>query len=311
MHSLFVAYIKQDVMEKRLKMLLCRPAGGFNDILCRIESCWRYAELHDRLLIVDTTRSSLACDFDDYFSTQHPGVKLRVPQNLLKDLDRVKVFPHCLSGRLSTYKAEYKNGKGYVDSDTNLPVRFDLKMQYEEDLLVYENSGGGGISINCLERLQLHKHISLEILSGLSGIHKPYDAIHIRNTDMKTDYINFFKNLYPYVDGHNVLICSDDQACRVYAKKFFTKSNVMTVTEIPDTQGKALHFSNLTPVPQKNLAMLTDLFALAMADKLFTIEGVFKNKRRTSGFSSLACKLHKQQCVCQRLLYGTKSDLSD
>ena len=36
------------------QVVLCRPEGGFNDILCQIELCWRYADAHERVLVVDT-----------------------------------------------------------------------------------------------------------------------------------------------------------------------------------------------------------------------------------------------------------------
>ena len=37
-----------------MKYLLCRPRGGLNDTLNQIELCWRYSEIYNRILIIDT-----------------------------------------------------------------------------------------------------------------------------------------------------------------------------------------------------------------------------------------------------------------
>ncbi|MEY3069700.1 MAG: hypothetical protein RLZZ456_1399 [Pseudomonadota bacterium] len=48
------------------RYLLCRPEGGFNDMLCQIELCWHYAEANGRTLIVDSAVTGFGDDFATY-----------------------------------------------------------------------------------------------------------------------------------------------------------------------------------------------------------------------------------------------------
>jgi hypothetical protein len=121
----------------------------------------------------------------------------------------------------------------------------------------------------------------------------------VRNTDYRTDYMPFFHSIRTKVAGRTLVVCSDDRNCREAARQFFTDSTVVSVADIPDTGGKALHFYNNGDVYAKNLAMLTDLFTLAGARELFftrVAQGVY------SGFSTLAYALHRRPDIVKRLL---------
>ena len=92
--------------------------------------------------------------------------------------------------------------------------------------------------------------------------------------------------------------------------KFFRESHVLTVTDIPDTGGQALHLYTGQDAYAKNLAMLTDLFALARARRLFVtrltdVRACRIKKGLLSGFSVLAQSLHN----CREALDGLFADL--
>ena len=59
------------------RLLLCRPQGGLNDMLCQIEICCAYGEAYDRTTIIDTDyrHSPFFRDtFANYFDSLQPRV---------------------------------------------------------------------------------------------------------------------------------------------------------------------------------------------------------------------------------------------
>jgi len=300
--------------------VLSVPREGFNDVLCQMGFAWSYAERHGRVFVTDTRHSSLQDAFSRYFSTQAKGVLLHPGEALLRHFDSLNVYPSCLRGRVSLacQKSYLDTGsakkticaEGFIpriDSDTGQPLAFDMSSPYQEDLLVCDVHGVGlGLGLACLQRLKLLPEVALRIALLLAALGEDYDAVHIRNTDIGTDYLSFFRQIFPLVQGRKLLICSDDLVCREVAKKFFVESQVLTVTDIPNTGGRALHFF-AQDIYAKNIAMLTDLFALARAQRLFatpitTTKGLNKMKKgQLSGFSILALSLHAHQNILDGL----------
>jgi hypothetical protein len=281
------------------KYLLCIPGGGFNDILCQIVRCLRYAKKFHRTLVVDTRRSSLADDFSRYFSSDDDALRLSVDDDLLSALCAATVHPPFLKGRLTTFATRCDSDGKLIDTETGLPISFNRKKEYTEDLLVHCNLGGGYNPLELLGKLRLQPAVAAHILKATRSLEPGYRAVHIRNTDYRTDYMPFFRAIRANVAGRTLLVCSDDATCRDAARAFCTDGRVLTVADIPDTGGESLHFFTGGDVRAKNLAMLTDLFALAGAEELFftrVAQGVY------SGFSSLAYALRRRPDIVKRLL---------
>ncbi|MDR1946375.1 MAG: hypothetical protein LBQ51_04325 [Desulfovibrio sp.] len=194
-----------------------------------------------------------------------------------------------------------------MDGETGLPVSFDFKKEYEEDLLVHCNLGGGYNPLKILNKLCLQPAVAAHVSAKIRPLGRDYCAVHVRNTDYRTDYMLFFKSIQAKVAGRTLLVCSDDRNCREAARKFFTECKVVTVADIPDTGGSPLHFYEASDMYRKNLDMLTDLFALAGAGELFftrVAQGVY------SGFSALAYALHRRPDIVKRL-FGEKATPAD
>lgn len=91
------------------KYLLCRPRGGLNDTLSQIEKCWRYADSHDRILIVDTEyliSYGIGIAFDKIFKLKKhsENVLLKLDPLLRAELNLASVFPSPLKSRIDSYK---------------------------------------------------------------------------------------------------------------------------------------------------------------------------------------------------------------
>ena len=306
------------------KFVLCRPCGGLNDILCQIEHCWNYSIKYNRTLIIDTTQSSLNDEFSNYFEVQNDLLILKIPNWMrkifvhfvpkcghaevklelnLKDISPFQpneIQPNAaLDPRLDyeiSYVPEIRN---FVRKGTKEQLTFPRHIPHEERILLHHQCGGGERSKKSLRRLKLKKEVSDEIINRLKKIEKPYSAIHIRNTDLKTDYVSFFEEIAPEVRGKNILICSDDSDCIEYAKTYFTNSNIMSISNIPNTEGKALHYHRTKDKYKTNIDSLADLVALALSKKVYTTKS---HKDRFSGFSRLAINLNKRKRTVFRLL---------
>lgn len=285
------------------RYLLCRPQGGFNDILCVIERCWRYAERFNRILVIDARRSGLRDDFSRYFSMRPPHqAELQLTATLAEILNSIDCYPSIVSRRINRYRGIYDDGRNsYVEVHSRIDLGFDFERDYSEPCLLYQQARGGNVGIDALARLSLNADLAATIGMRLAELGKGYCAVHVRNTDYRTDYRAYFTSIKAKVDDKRLLICSDDAECIRFARVFFDGSEVLTITNTPDLQGRPLHLHAVQAgyaTAPLNVAMLTDLFALAMADELFVcrLSGAQSGRlpnNRLSGFSLLAIQLKK------------------
>ncbi|MCL2092235.1 MAG: hypothetical protein FWH11_13720 [Micrococcales bacterium] len=286
--------------ESSRRYVLSRPLSGFNDVLCQVQRCRDYCLRHDRKMYVDSTRSGLRDEFDTYFRTDDDVVLHSMPEDLWDALDK---FPAEMNRIPMDYPFRWDRalkrrvlGPPYPRVVTS----FDFKKDYAERILVHEQSGGGNLSYTALGWLRLNDWLADEIRTVLGSLPTEYSAIHVRNTDLATDYEAFFKEIAPAV-GDAVVLCTDDARCAGFARSFFG-SRLLPTVEVPDYDGKPLHRVEADPETQRrlNVMMLTDLFLMASSESLFFTET--SGIKRLSGFSQLAEYLHGAPEVRARLL---------
>ncbi len=276
-------------------LLLCRPQGGLNDILCQIHRCRVYALVHNRHLWIDTRRSGLHACMSDYFRTDGHFDFGWPPQALSSH----SCFPGFLQGRLDTYDAVYSQTIGnFVDKDTQESLSFDFSASYPEEILVHEQCGGGLYSIKALRHLRLLPGLQATIRSRLSEL-GTYEAIHIRNTDLTTDYVSFFQTI-KIPPTRKVIVCTDDHQCLQYARDIW-QDRLIVVHGVPDTGGQPLHFTNDLDRHEMNVLTLLDLIILATARVFHSCR---TSQGRESGFSLLARSLRANPRMIRQLLNG-------
>lgn len=277
-------------------VIVCRPRGGLNDMLCQIEKCWRYAETHKRHLVVDTWRSGFLDDFSRYFLPRDDSCVTfgHFDESLWKG----KVRPKNLKGRINSYKTVYSHTAGnFVDARTQELLTIDLDRPYREQILVHEQCGGGTFSINALERLKLIPSIAEIITKKFEDLGE-YSAVHVRNSDYQTDYHPLFQEVRTQASHHKIVLCTDDWHCQASAREIFGDRIYMS-SDIPDTKGRPLHNNPELDRYQTNLDAITDLFVLASARQLFVgnhTQGIL------SGYSMLAKILNERRDVIHHLL---------
>jgi tetratricopeptide (TPR) repeat protein len=295
--------------QKIEKFLLCRPHGGLNDTLCQIEKCWKYAEKFGRTLIIDTLNSGLLAEFSEFFSPRNSLTKVHfsLSEKQLRFLDSLTSFPHFAQGKLKTYFAVYSVDLGnYMDRETYEILTFNFDKNYDELVLIHEQSDGGDLSFDLFNRISISENIRPIVLDRIQHLGHDYLAIHVRNTDYQTQYKDLFRDVYPYVNNKSLLICSDDAEVISHAKNFFTLSNVLTSSQTPQTGNKPLHLSTTHSDDEQRkkatINSIIDLIALGRSSKLY-----FANVTagHSSGFSRLAMYLCQNKNVIDALL---KSD---
>lgn len=274
-------YKKLSVTTLNEKIIICRPHGGFNDMLVRIEKCYEYAKSYNRILYIDASRSGFLDDFDKYFIAPE-GVFLN---------------PSYLLSTPGITKSDYKKLEIIINSPFDTQAVFDFSKDYDDQVLVYEESGVGDKSILMFEKLMLKDNLKTHIRTIIDSLGE-YDAIHVRNSDYKTDYKEFFTQISDKLNK-KIVLCTDSYKCQIYAKELW-EDRLQIVTNIPDTKGKPLHVNKKLDRFQTNIDTLTDLFILACSKNLYFTT---MKKGWISGFGNLAKNLHERQDLIHELLH--------
>lgn len=303
-------------LEPNKRYLLSRPSGGLNDQLVQIEGSALYAEKFDRVMVLDTTRMGLRVPFETLFELRsNPNVViLTYNDTFALGFDAAtSVFPPSIQHKISTYKTKwYKKAKQRVVKESGEFLNFDHSRDYEEQVLVYEQSGGGLLSFRTLKRLRLQADVANIIISRLVPLGQGYDAVHVRHSDYKTKFKRFLISLRWVLQERPVLICSDSRTAKNAARSILhPTTKVMSVSDIPDLGGAPLHLTKTVNFNETNIDLLSDLFALSLSDSLFfpKLAGQrWGSHIKYSGFSVLAEMLRRNRDVVEGLFENADPD---
>ena len=301
-------------MDIQERVLLCRPHGGLNDTLATIEQCWSYAERTNRQLIIDTSRSSFCANFGKYFRSRFEDHQtlFELSDVVIEQLNTKSCSLQEIEGRIGEYATRIQLHETISHLEWRLPVEdvsskslgifFDA--EYFVDLVVHESFRTGGQASSLLRRLVFQRNICDEISTRLIELRKhKYLGVHIRNSDLQSDYQEFFIRMKENFDNQIVLVCSDDFQVIEYAKHHLDKSVVLTASEIPDLGGQPYQtpFVDGEETREKlSLDALVDLVALGESQKLFS--ALIVNREDVhSGFSQLAAELCADKSISREL----------
>ena len=205
------------------RLLLCRPLGGLNDILCQIERACRYGESFGRSVVIDTNyhcTRSFQDKFSKYFVTAQEGLVL--DSDAIEDrMAETDVAPDFIAGRVGQYITRYDpRAEIFVEQETGRAVTFDFNKDHPERLLVHHGEGGGALSVFALSRLRLQDSLVAVLRQRLSQIGRPYTAIHIRHTDYKCEYEEWIARHKAEIEGP-LFVATDNRDTLAYCKSVF------------------------------------------------------------------------------------------
>lgn len=287
------------------RLLLCRPAGGLNDMLCQIERACRYADRFGRTVIVETDHQG-AIEFRDRFADYFVSRQRRLvlsAERVRHRFDAMEVFPSFLRGRVTSYRPRNTGREGRtVDEATGLRVSFDFERDYDQPLLVHHDFGGGRHSLDALRRLRIGDAVAAELRRRRGSIGGSYAALHIRNTDYRARYRDRLDELAQRLSGP-IFVATDNRASLDDCRQAFGAARVISFANLSHPAGQPLH--HLGPeadARERNLDAVVDLLMLALADSVHGFE-LEPNPvgAKVSGFTSLAIDLHEAPAVLRRL----------
>jgi hypothetical protein len=296
------------------RLLLCRPQGGLNDMLSQIEACCRYAEKAGRTVVVDTAYpggTAFQDDFRNYFESKQSRLLLSLDEPGAT-LDAIKVAPEFLQGRVSTYSAIWgPNGawnakrqrpaNAWLDAETRKPLTFDFLKDHPQELLLHHSEGRNQVSPYALMRLVVARKVTDELKRRLDAIGRPYDAIHIRHTDMKTSYEPTLESIRKsppqkvFVATDNIQVLDDFRAA-------LGPDRVFSFSSLPATAGEPLHKGAAHGESRfaRNQDAIVDLLMLALSRQLLIVK--VQEGPEYSGFSKLAQELWHHKIMLKHLL---------
>lgn len=288
------------------RLLLCRPHGGLNDMLCQIEHACRYGERFDRHVIIETdspTTRSFKDRLANYFVCPDPRISLDA-REFSDRFDGIEVYPHAVRGRVNSYSARFSPDKGnYADEQTGALLRFDLDRDYPEPLLLHHTCGGGSESVAALRRMRLHDAITDELMARLRCMPRPYTAIHIRDTDYRTRYREPIRDLAPKILDP-VFVATDNRDAVEFCRTVFGEDRTFSFATLPVEPGKTLHHNDrIVDIHQRNTDSILDLLMLALSRVFIFFELMENNPgTRHSGFSVLAHLLKESPSTLGQLI---------
>ena len=283
--------------------LLVVPRGGLNDILCQLTRCFSYAQKENRNLIIDTIPSGLRLPLDIIFERKiwapifFADYKTHLKGNPGTIFPNVPVSP---DGEIQfSYSQDWRN---YISPILSSPITFDHNQTYAEDTLLHLQCGGGDWGHHWFKFVNFKAAFLEKIMSKISTLPEAYDSVHIRNTDMKTDYQRFFSDIADNVKGKKLLVCSDNYDVIAYAKTNLPAKEIITISDIPANGEIPLHDRDSYTQDElytNALNTFVDLFSMAFSNNLHiskNISGGF------SGFSILAVNLFKNKDILKDIL---------
>ena len=296
------------------RVLLCRPHGGLNDSLDVIEHCWRYAERTKRQLIIDMSRSSFCTNFGRIFKHRFGdnSTLFEISDSVIEQLNLKSCSLPEIEGRIGEYVTRIQLHETISELEWRLPVEdlsskslgISFDNEYSADLVVYENYRVGALASSLLRRVKFQPSIGNEISARLVKLRaQRYLGIHIRNSDIKSNYKEFFSRMKNQFDNQVVLICSDDSQVIEYAKHHLEKSVVLTSSEIPDLGGQPYQIPFVQGEEAKNklsVDALVDLIALGESQEVFS-SLIVNREVAHSGFSQLAAELCADKTIAHEL----------
>jgi hypothetical protein len=287
------------------RLLLCRPMGGLNDMLCQVEAACRYAERFDRTVVVDTryrAKFYFRDSFSNYFASRQPRLVLDADA-IIDSLDAMDVFPGFLAGRVTTYANRYDyDVHKIVDRETGLPLTFDFERDYAEPLIVHHAIGGGTEAFGALARLRLRPPLVEVLLQRMAAVGPRYSGVHVRDTDYRAKYRRTM--LSGKIDlSLPIFLGTDNRDTVTYFRSIFGE-RLHNFANLPAVAGSpAHHIDDLSQAYERNRDAILDLVMLALSSRLYLFE-IEPNQWnfQYSGFSVLAANLHNSKPALAALI---------
>ena len=194
---------------------------------------------------------------------------------------------------------------------SHFDTHFDNLENHPAELIIHHMTGGGEESIETLSLLKLKYEIINKINLKINFLGVDYDAIHIRNTDYRSEYATFLKRLNLKSLGRRIFLCTDNLDVIRVAKETMCQNEIIVIEKyfpMSKTNNSPIHFQwglSKEVIYLNNINMLAELIGMAKSKNLFypnLSENI--NQVKFSGFSLLAENLKSRPTLVDQLMGG-------
>lgn len=294
------------------RILLCRPQGGLNDILCQIEKCCRYAEQYGRTVVVDTAYVNslfFKDQLDRYFTSKQSRLILSV-NNISVNLHELRTYPEFINGRLDSYESYFENKYlAFCDKTTGIPITFNFNQDYPHPLLVHHQCGGGKLAQFALLRVSLKSSLVDQLTSRMKTVAGSWVGVHVRNTDYSTNYESLLQGI-KMTSSKRIYLATDSLQVKERFQAELKDRMVYSMARVLSSDAKPIHEMHNhinNDVYILNCDAILDLLMLAFSVKLvFEQLEINHNNAKLSGFSVLAYNLWSNKIILKYLVNNNR-----
>jgi hypothetical protein len=270
----------ENFSEEQTKILVVRPLGGLNDVLCQIEYARKISLKTRRRLAIqtETGNKDLAHKFGQNFGsifefvdgTSSPS-QIELRGLLLSSKD---VFP-------PQYGAPERLLEGSLEEITKgKHNRHKIKLGHHNsfDVIVHESWGGGILGVKLLKRIALNEDLLLKFQRELVDLPSKSTGIHFRNTDYKSERGALNDLVRRSRSSSPIVLASDDESVKEFLRTEHPNRKIFSVSDFIRSE------SNLT----KTEMAVAQLLILAMCHDLIIVPLSKDHRAKFSGYSYLA-----------------------
>lgn len=300
---LCIAYMIYSVRQFRVqsteKYVICMPEGGLCDMMARIHDCIEYCKQHNRTLILDTRHATHATDqMETYFTILSPYIYKGDIDAKYASLKVKSFYPPELHDTFSTMEVKWTNEYSIIDVATKVPTYFDLTQSYSEDVLLFRDCGGGvNKTMGFLSISTITPLVKQIYEKRRAALPEKYIAVHIRNTDRKSDVDGFIEQHESTFESATIFLATDDHSTIKKFKELY--GNRVHTFSVPDPNGVEIGIhhvkKSIEETRVQTIDAIVDLLLLANGESLY-----YSHKK--SGFSMVANALHKDPYVLRQLI---------
>jgi hypothetical protein len=269
-------------MDSDKSYILCQAQGGINDIMCQIWVCTEYALKYKREIIL-THWSYFGASLFDVFDFKDYPVKVH-PINTLNYINYTSVEPSDCEKYVELFKDKYKNWGKIAKNITNSTRIFDKSKSYPSTtLLLHDSCGGGKNSILFLEHIQFTQEFKSFFKDKTQTYPPRYNAIHIRNTDIKTNVPKLLNIIEKFTEIP-CFIGTDDILLKKYILENYKNTFSCSHDKITNIGDHNLHYMKDKYILE---LALVDLFTMVFSENTITQVYTLAEEPIISGFSIL------------------------
>jgi len=205
------------------KYIICKPKCGMIDIFTFIVTALKYAVKFNRILVIDTRLSlHFKNGFTKYFDINNDNT-------YKNDIDELYNF---LEGKSILQKINIKDFN--INTKLN-PI--DLNKNYDEEIILFGNQYANfKRDIIYFFKNFYCKPIIIDIFQDkFKSLPNNYISVHIRNTDKKSNVVDFLKKNYDYFENKPIFLATDD-ACTLFMFKQIFEDNLFSYFDFSELQ---------------------------------------------------------------------------